>query len=437
MGEVWSATHLVTGGMVAVKRLRCSLHDADFREARARFLLEARSACAVEHPNVVRVFDVIEAENEAPFIVMELLEGETLAQRLSREGTLTPLETARVMLPVVSAVGSAHARFIVHRDLKPANIFLTSGQGPAGTVGVKVLDFGIAKWLGEPPPDAGVRTQTGSTLGTPAYMAPEQALGERSIDHRADIWSLGVILYECLSGVRPVDGANPAQMLMHLLRSGIIPIEHLVPDLPSGWAPVIGGALRREVSHRLPDLRPLHAALAAVCDQPCPTFESPAAVESAAPACGAPRRRALPRRLAIALGLAVIAPVVAAVWPARETSEAEQDVLEAPGSPAPSLALAPAAAAPLPRGTPEEDAPSVPSLSPSSQTEGMPGPSEPKAALASPSSPSPGGDVARAPQPRRPRPRASPPVRVSLPAGAGCEQSTQCKSRLCVAYVCR
>ena len=149
MGEVWEATNTVTGRLVAIKRLRPSLAmDRDGR-SRSRFVLEAQAACAVEHPHVVEILDFVETASEPPVIVMELLQGETLAAKLTREQSLSVEESARILLPVVSAVGTAHARGIVHRDLKPANVFLEQSGAP---VGVKVLDFGIAKWLAPRPP---------------------------------------------------------------------------------------------------------------------------------------------------------------------------------------------------------------------------------------------------------------------------------------------
>jgi len=273
MGEVWAATHLVTRRAVALKRL---LHSPGARpdgQARARFVLEAQTACAVEHPNVVEILDFIESGAEPPVIVMELLQGETLESRLSREHTLALDETARVLLPVVSAVGTAHARGIVHRDLKPANIFL-SRTGEREPV-IKVLDFGIAKWLVPQAGEQGLRTQTGSTLGTPCYMAPEQAIGDRMVDYRVDIWSLGVIFYECLSGARPVEGENAAHMVMRLLSTGIIPIEQLVPTLPSDLAGLIGRMLAREPPQRPRDLREVYAALAPLANLTVPAFGEP------------------------------------------------------------------------------------------------------------------------------------------------------------------
>jgi len=275
MGEVWAARHVLTGKAVAVKRLVCPADERRLGEARARFALEARSACAIEHPNVVEVFDFIQDDERAPFIVMELLRGETLAARLARGPFGSAREAAALLLPVVSAVGSAHARGIVHRDLKPSNIFMDARPGDGGRLLVKVLDFGIAKWLSGAPEDGGLRTRTGSTLGTPSYMAPEQAIGDRNADHRVDIWSLGVILYEALSGVRPLEGDNAAQLVMRLLSTGIMPIEHLVPELPPELSALIGRMLARDVARRPADLREVHELLATLSGETSLPFGAP------------------------------------------------------------------------------------------------------------------------------------------------------------------
>src|SRR5262249_54465720 len=151
--------------------------------ARKRFVREAMAASAVRHRNVVQVHDVLE-DAAVPFIVMDYLDGETLEARIQRKGRLTLEETADVMLPVISAVGTAHAEGIIHRDLKPANIFLTTGGDPI------VLDFGIAKIVHDSEEMASsALTRGGSIIGTPHYMAPEQLFGE-AIDHRIDVWAL-------------------------------------------------------------------------------------------------------------------------------------------------------------------------------------------------------------------------------------------------------
>jgi serine/threonine protein kinase len=182
-------------------------------------------------------------------MVMDLLDGETLGQRIARAQQLDLSETATLLLPAVSAIGTAHERGIVHRDLKPDNIFLAKTS--AGEI-VKVLDFGIAKLSAEAGATSG--TETGSTLGTPCYMAPEQAIAEKDIDHRVDVWALGVILYECLSGVRPIEGDSIGQIVMHLMSMGITPLEHLVPALPDDVTALVGRMLSRERSRRPDDL---------------------------------------------------------------------------------------------------------------------------------------------------------------------------------------
>jgi serine/threonine protein kinase len=267
MGVVWAATHVVTRRRVAIKFLR---GPAELRtDMRRRFLREARAASAVDHPNVVEVIDVFELEDETPVIVMELLIGETLRDRLAREQKMPLGQAASILLPVVSAVGSGHAVGIVHRDLKPENIFLV--RGSAG-VSVKVLDFGIAKLL---TPDANTSetdslTGTGSMLGTPCYMAPEQTLGEKGIDHRADIWAIGVILYECLAGVRPVQGSGIGQVVMKLATEGIRPLGDVVPDLPREATALVMHMLTREKAGRPQDLQQVHEVLSRFADTALP-----------------------------------------------------------------------------------------------------------------------------------------------------------------------
>jgi serine/threonine protein kinase len=199
---------------------------------------------------VVEILDVFDFEERAPVLVMELLEGETLGTKLGRDGRLSVEETAALLLPVCSAVGTAHALGIVHRDIKPENIFLARyGEETR----VKVLDFGIAKLTAEHYLEGGrsaLITDTGSMLGTPCYMAPEQATGETSADHRADIWSIGVILYECLSGTRPIEGENLAQVVSRLVSAGIIPLERLAPELPHDVAALVMQMLARERARR-------------------------------------------------------------------------------------------------------------------------------------------------------------------------------------------
>src|SRR6478736_767166 len=250
MGVVWAATHAVTRRTVAMKFVRSALQQKT--ELRGRLLREAHAAAAVRHPNVVEILDVFELDSDTPVIVMTLLQGETLGQRLGREPPLSLKETASILLPAISAIGTAHARGVVHRDLKPDNIYLSDGSDGAM---VKVLDFGIAKLQsGDHASHESMSTQTGATLGTPSYMAPEQAAGERDVDHRADIWALGVIAYECLSGVRPIEGENAAQVMMRLMTTGITPLARVTRGVPEDVTSLIDRMLSRERTRRCPDL---------------------------------------------------------------------------------------------------------------------------------------------------------------------------------------
>ena len=267
MGVVWAATHLVTRRRVAIKFL---LGPANLRsEMRRRFLREARAASAVDHPNVVEIIDVFELEDETPVIVMELLTGETLRERLAREQRMPLGQAASILLQVVRAVGSGHALGIVHRDLKPENIFLArSASGET----VKVLDFGIAKLLGRDgeSPETDSITGTGSMLGTPCYMAPEQTLAEKNIDHRADIWAIGVIFYECLAGVRPVQGLGIGQVVMKLATEGITPLDQVMPELPREATALVMHMLTRDRAGRPQDLEQVREVLSRLADASLP-----------------------------------------------------------------------------------------------------------------------------------------------------------------------
>lgn len=311
MGSVWEAMHTITRRRVALKFLRGPLGGRE--DVRRRFLREARAAGMVQHPNVVGVHDLFELEDETPVMVMDLLEGQTLGARLREAGQLTLREIAEYLVPAVSAVGTAHSLGIVHRDLKPENIFLV---GPRDKPDVRVLDFGIAKLGGgESLSTASVSiTRTGALLGTPCYMSPEQALGDRQTDHRTDIWSFGVILYEALAGARPIEGENLPQVIKRLVTDGITPIQVVVPDLPEDVAELIGSLLAQDASDRPSDLRQVSLVLERHTSVRAPPFgppmletsamipvETPDPTENVAPPMppiGAPRR--IKRRIWIA-----------------------------------------------------------------------------------------------------------------------------------------
>ncbi len=200
MGEVYEAQHSSIGRRFAIKFLHPLL--AGNSEVVARFQREAQAAGGLENENIAAVVDIGTADDGAPYLVMEYLEGEDLAHLLVRGGPLPVPRAAYIIIQACRGLAAAHSRGIVHRDLKPENLFICKRND--GSDLVKVLDFGIAK-LHTGRPGTGL-TQTGTTMGTPFYMSLEQARGAKEVDHRTDIYALGVILYEILSGTKPHPG---------------------------------------------------------------------------------------------------------------------------------------------------------------------------------------------------------------------------------------
>ncbi len=230
MGSVWIAKNRTLDVDVAIKLMRAEYAD-DVDGIAERMLQEARAAACIGHPAIIQVFDFGFAEQGDPFIVMELLRGESLAQALRRRRCVSPERAVQSLLPIVDALGATHARGIVHRDLKPANIFLAR---PAGQrLQPKVLDFGVAKLERRA---AERLTQEGALVGSPAYMAPEQLSGERLVDGRADIWSLCVVLYEMITGHRPFEGTSPNTPIWGaVMNSDPHPIAEHGLDEPALW----------------------------------------------------------------------------------------------------------------------------------------------------------------------------------------------------------
>lgn len=243
MGVVWAAEEVGTGARVAVKLLLRGT-NADERE-RERFVREGRAAMSIAHPNVAKVRAVLESAVGTPFIVMDLLEGESLRALLRRRGALGAAECARILLPVVDAVAAAHAAGIVHRDLKPENVFLVSGTD------VRVLDFGIAKVIRRDGDSTEASlTSTGAVLGTPVYMAPEQVFGDEDVDGRADVWALGIVLYECLARRRPTDAEGFGQVLKRITTATLEPLASMRAGLPRPLTRLVDRMLQRDRNAR-------------------------------------------------------------------------------------------------------------------------------------------------------------------------------------------
>jgi len=266
MGSVWAGIHTTLGTRVAVKFI--DAEHVDSAEARHRFENEARAAAALRSKHVVEVYDHGVMEDGRPFIVMEFLDGEPLDRRLDRLGRLTSKDTARIVGMVCRALSKAHAVGIVHRDLKPENVFLVWDDEDGADV-AKVVDFGIAKFTDSASVSSSA-TRTGSVLGTPYYMSPEQARGLRTVDYRSDLWSVGVIAFRCMTGRLPFEGEAVGDVLVKLCTAPIpVPSEY-VPDLPPGFDAWLGRALGREPESRFQSASELGRSLAAVCGLTAP-----------------------------------------------------------------------------------------------------------------------------------------------------------------------
>ncbi len=256
MGVVLAARHVALGQRVAVKFL---LPDVAKRQPEAveRFLREARAATQLKSEHVARVMDVSTAEDGSAYLVMEFLEGQDLRRVLEREGSLPIDHAIDYALQAAEALAEAHARGIVHRDLKPANLFLT--RGIDGSPLVKVLDFGISK-----APATGERgiTRTDAVMGSPGYMSPEQIRSAKSVDQRSDVWGLGIVLYELVSGQPPFDGDNIATLSAQIVVETPKSVEILRPEAPKALADAIAKCLEKESNKRFSTMSELATALA-------------------------------------------------------------------------------------------------------------------------------------------------------------------------------
>jgi serine/threonine-protein kinase len=433
MGSVWEGRHASLGTKVAIKFI--DQEYADSKEAQSRFVTEARAAAKLESRHAIHIFDHGVTDDGRPYMVMELLVGEPLDKRLERLGRLTLAETARILVQVCRALQRAHTSGIIHRDLKPENIFLVNVPDDDDEI-AKVLDFGIAK-IKPGPGDKGLTssTKTGAVLGTPYYMAPEQARGLRSIDTRADLWSLGIIAYKCVTGVLPFEGESVGDLLVKICTAPAPTPSLTTPGLPPAFDAWFARTVEKEPERRFQSASELAEALALAAgvtvrrgaiasqtDAPAPSLPSsrpqpstdgqtplPAAALTSAPfVTSAPpgSKRSGSRGVFLGVVVAVILggsvgvfAVVKLLTPARHVAQSPSSAAAIAVAPSatPSVAVTPAASVTLPPIASTTTAASAPST--------QPAPTKPR-----------GGGSPRPPAPVRPSPSPKPP---SSPADPG------------------
>ncbi|MBM4395124.1 MAG: serine/threonine protein kinase [Deltaproteobacteria bacterium] len=456
MGAVYRGEQLATRQVVAIKVIRAE--HAEDTEAAKRFHREARSASLLTHPHTIRVFDFGQSEDGDLYMVLEHLTGRTLSRARRDAGRLPEARVAKVLGEVCQSLAEAHTAGLAHRDLKPDNVMLLDAFGDSDFV--KVLDFGIAKFMGGSSGESSV-TRSGAVVGTPHYMAPEQARAGRHLTPAVDVYAVGVMAFECLSGVRPFDGETAIEILMSHARDPI-------PELPADTA--VSGDMRELVRRLLakePLRRPPAAELAHELDRLRAGATTPRATPPVAPVTPAGRtlvdgvdpspaparapepapETALPpttplstaalsgrgydpeppspssstvavpgrRGPWIVLAAAVLAIGAGAAWLAFGTSSEAMPTPIPAATPAPTPAVAPApAAAPPPGAVPGPGAASMPAAVPAPAEPVASHEPKPEPAKAAPASSSP-----RRPAPApRPAPRPSPasaPARKSLP----------------------
>ncbi|MGH7270306.1 MAG: serine/threonine-protein kinase [Polyangiaceae bacterium] len=260
MGSVWSAMHVGLGQAVAIKLVSRELVRS--AEALRRFDAEAKAAAQLRSRHVVQVFDNGTLEDGTPYIAMELLRGESLYTRIHRDGPVTPGEAVEILWQCCKALGRAHAAGIVHRDIKPDNIFLSQSQDDDALC-VKILDFGIAKFAANPN-DQG-STRTGAVLGTPLYMSPEQARGLKTIDHRTDLYSLGLVAYTMLTGNLAFSSDSFGDLLLQICTAPLPSLCAGAPALPPAVDVWFSRACARAPEERFASAQEFADALRVAC----------------------------------------------------------------------------------------------------------------------------------------------------------------------------
>jgi serine/threonine-protein kinase len=257
MGVVVAATHVELDQRVALKFLLPEAMESS--EVVERFAREARAAVKIESEHVARVIDVGKLENGLPYMVMEYLNGRDLAALLDEQIKLSIEDALEYVLQACEAIAQAHVLGIIHRDLKPANLFVTNRAD--GTTSIKVLDFGISKVSMAGAPAEMNLTQTAAIMGSPTYMSPEQMRASRDVDPRADIWALGVILYELLSGQPPFMGATMPELCANILTAAPQPLRPMRPDVPEALEAAIMRCLDKNPAGRFANVAELTNAI--------------------------------------------------------------------------------------------------------------------------------------------------------------------------------
>jgi serine/threonine protein kinase len=275
MGAVYEAEHLVTKRIGALKLLHPRY--ATVPEVVARFVMEASAAGRIDNAHVVQTFDAGELESGEPYMFMELLAGEPISSVIQRRRRLRFDEARELVLQAASGLAAAHAAGVVHRDVKPENLFLCRGERPF----VKVLDFGISKFA-RPEGDPRL-TSEGSPLGTPYYMSPEQVMGQRDLDQRTDVYSLGVVLYECVTGEVPFKAETLPALGIRISQGHFVAATELAPELPPGLDEIIDRAMSLDANDRFPDMAAFAAALRAFFSAPAVSFAPTLVADSTPP----------------------------------------------------------------------------------------------------------------------------------------------------------
>lgn len=324
-GSVYRAQHIHTGSTIALKLLKRNLGaDAAMLE---RFLREARAAASVGTEHIVKVMDAGQSSDGQAFLALEFLDGMDLNELAQREGPLPYLRVVMITLQVLEALSSAHQKGIVHRDMKPANVFIVRRRDERGTERdfVKLLDFGISKMHGDGA-QTGL-TMTGMAMGTPSYMAPEQFFDARSVDARADVYSVSAMLYELLSGKLPFDAESYAHLIVKVRTEQAVPLQQVAPNVPVPLAQVVQVGLAKEAGQRWQSAREFADALRAALALPAP---------GSTPAFLPPARPSQPT------------PIIPLNTPAPQAAPIRDIGLDATSTPRPATPATPIAPTPAP-----------------------------------------------------------------------------------------